>query len=315
MPYSRCALELSVALLLVVPAVSAQHGAETSTTQRHLVVRAEDAQHNGVPHVMAAPVEEIQIGMKTVKGAPYSAETQSETVQTLADGNRIIRRSNSRVYRDSEGRTRHEYSFAPGEAAGGAGVIAIHDPVGGVDYTLHTESKTAEKIIFSQTVRHISEKAAGTAEWQAEDNSRFFIRAMPHETVSGVEAQPGLEKTFVVHVTEQDRAEQNLTSESLGRQVMEGVEVEGKRTSVTLPAGAIGNELPIVTTTETWFSPELQTTIYSRREDPRVGTTIFRVTKLVRGEPDAALFRLPAEYSLREGGVNHTYRIEAPPKN
>src|SRR5438552_1575963 len=39
-----------------------------------------------------------------VKGAPYSAEAVNETIQVLADGNRIVQRSSAMQYRDSEGR-------------------------------------------------------------------------------------------------------------------------------------------------------------------------------------------------------------------
>src|SRR6185295_12475998 len=81
-------------------------------------------------------------GGKTVKGAPYSAESVTETIQTLSDGNRIINRINSSVFRDSEGRTRREQTL---KALGilGAGeeplqTIFINDPVAGVTYALDT---------------------------------------------------------------------------------------------------------------------------------------------------------------------------------
>jgi len=41
----------------------------------------------------------VSVETKPVLGAPYSAEAVSESVQVLADGNRIVRRSASRVYR------------------------------------------------------------------------------------------------------------------------------------------------------------------------------------------------------------------------
>src|ERR1019366_6880718 len=41
-----------------------------------------------------------------IKGAPFSAETVTETSRTLADGNRIDATARGNVYRDSEGRTR-----------------------------------------------------------------------------------------------------------------------------------------------------------------------------------------------------------------
>src|SRR6185312_13453955 len=43
---------------------------------------------------------------RTVKGAPYSADVVTESTHTLADGNHIRQSSTSKVYRDSEGRTR-----------------------------------------------------------------------------------------------------------------------------------------------------------------------------------------------------------------
>ena len=46
-----------------------------------------------------------------VKGKPYSADTSTETVQTLSDGNRIAHRTVSKFFRDSEGRTRREQTF------------------------------------------------------------------------------------------------------------------------------------------------------------------------------------------------------------
>src|ERR1044072_8212038 len=50
-------------------------------------------------------------GGKTVKGAPYAAEAVTESIQTLADGNRIVNRITSSVYRDSEGRTRRDQTL------------------------------------------------------------------------------------------------------------------------------------------------------------------------------------------------------------
>ena len=41
-----------------------------------------------------------------VKGAPYSAEAVNETIQTLADGNRIVQHTSAMQYRDAEGRER-----------------------------------------------------------------------------------------------------------------------------------------------------------------------------------------------------------------
>ncbi len=84
---------------------------------------------------------------------------------------------------------------------------------------------------------------------------------------------------------------------------IEGVKVNGERTSWTIEAGKIGNEKAIVQTREVWTSPELMLTVYSRDMDPRSGETVYRLSNLKRGEPDAALFKVPAGYEVTEPGA------------
>ena len=87
---------------------------------------------------------------------------------------------------------------------------------------------------------------------------------------------------------------------TLEPQTIEGVRVEGTRTTTTIPAGAIGNDLPIEIVNERWFSPELRTVVLSRRSDPRFGETVFRLTNLTRTEPASELFEIPAGYRVEE---------------
>src|SRR5450631_1425317 len=72
----------------------------------------------------------------TVVGAPYSGEEVNETSQTLADGTRIHRESKTTVFRDSQGRTRHE---APDN-------ITITDPAASVTYFLDPKTMTGQKL-------------------------------------------------------------------------------------------------------------------------------------------------------------------------
>jgi Gram-negative bacterial TonB protein C-terminal len=87
-------------------------------------------------------------------------------------------------------------------------------------------------------------------------------------------------------------------TEKLGKRQIEGVECEGARVVTTMPAGTIGNERPIETVSETWYSPELQMTILSKRSDPRFGESTYQVTNIIRSEPDAALFQIPSDYTI-----------------
>jgi hypothetical protein len=79
---------------------------------------------------------EVSIEMTVVKGAPFSGEFVTESMQQLADGNRIASKRSEVYARDAEGRTRRE--MGP--------VTFIHDPVAKVDLILENQKKTARKI-------------------------------------------------------------------------------------------------------------------------------------------------------------------------
>jgi hypothetical protein len=91
--------------------------------------------------------------------------------------------------------------------------------------------------------------------------------------------------------------------EALPDQTLEGVLAHGKRTTSTIPAGTIGNDQPIVVTSETWYSPDLQTIVLSKRTDPRIGESVMSVTNIQRGEPSASLFQVPAGYTIKDGAM------------
>ena len=90
-------------------------------------------------------------------------------------------------------------------------------------------------------------------------------------------------------------------TESLGKQVIEGVEAEGVRSVITIPEGRIGNDRPIEIVSERWDSPELQTVVLSKHNDPRFGETVYRLTNINRAEPAQTLFEIPADYKVEEG--------------
>jgi hypothetical protein len=102
-------------------------------------------------------------------------------------------------------------------------------------------------------------------------------------------------------------------SENLGSRDFDGVSAEGTRRVTTIPAGAIGNELPIETVYERWYSKELGMVVYSKNSDPRFGEQTYKLTNITRAEPDSSLFSVPTEYrKISEAGS--VYRIsETPP--
>jgi hypothetical protein len=90
-------------------------------------------------------------------------------------------------------------------------------------------------------------------------------------------------------------------TESLGKQVIEGVEAEGVRSVITIPEGKIGNDRPLEIVSERWDSPELQTVVLSKHNDPRFGETVYRLTNINRAEPAQTLFEVSADYKVEEG--------------
>jgi hypothetical protein len=106
----------------------------------------------------------------------------------------------------------------------------------------------------------------------------------------------------------------NDQSQDLGSQTFEGVTATGTRTTSTIPAGAIGNEQPIETATERWFSPALQVVVKSIRTDPRIGQTTESLQNLSRAEPNSSLFQVPGDYAVTEsaGPQIRTFQFKKP---
>ena len=244
---------------------------------------------------------EMSFNSKPVKGAPYSADAITETTQTLSDGNRITRKSTASVYRDSEGRTRREETLgAIGPWAAGGDppqIISINDPVAGVNYHLDPQAHTAHKLILGKEGFAYSEIGVpGSA-----DKVYTFRRELP-PPAAGIAGGAGSTATVTstLAVPAAKLVKPDAKTESLGKQGIEGVTAEGTRSTVTLPAGAIGNERPIESTSERWYSPELQTVVLSKRSDPRFGETVYRLINIQRAEPPATLFLVPPDYSVSE---------------
>ena len=72
--------------------------------------------------------------------------------------------------------------------------------------------------------------------------------------------------------------------------------------SPIIPAGQVGNDRPISIVTEVWTSTDLKTIVSSKRNDPRMGEQTFRLTNIVRAEPDPSLFAVPSDFKIIDGG-------------
>jgi hypothetical protein len=89
-----------------------------------------------------------------------------------------------------------------------------------------------------------------------------------------------------------------ISRESLGTQTVEGVLAEGTRATMVFPIGAVGNDRPITTVSESWMSPELKMVVLSKNSDPRNGESTTRLTNISRAEPNPSLFQIPSDYEV-----------------
>jgi hypothetical protein len=232
-------------------------------------------------------------GSTVVKGAPFAAESITESVQTLLDGNRIVHKNNQKIYRDSEGRTRYEMNFAPvgawAPAESGLGAVVIDDPVKREHFTLNPVQKTAMKI--------------ATPAGKSQEMFFHYQAATPAPAAAAGDkmlwVQEDARTVKLLHRSE--AAAREVKKEALGKQVIEGLECEGTRITVTLPVGAMGNERPIDTVTEIWTSTMLKMEVLRKSKDPRSGETTYRLTAIQRGEQPRSLFEIPADYKVNEG--------------
>lgn len=218
----------------------------------------------GMPPIDIMGVEPLEF-REVVRGVPFRADAISEMNQELRDGNRIEQRTTVTVARDGAGRIRREQSLPPiGLVVLDSDVrmITISDPQRRTLYLIDPQRKT------------VSRSTAPTGP--------------PPPPPGGREP------------TDRRIPPPQISSEALGNRQILGFRAEGTRQTMTIPAGVFGNVGPIRVVTERWYSPELKVVLESSRTDPRLGDVTYRVTNLVRGEPDAALFAIPSDYTTIE---------------
>jgi hypothetical protein len=205
---------------------------------------------------------------KLVTGAPYRATLSNQVVQHLADGNTVQRITTGEVARDSQGRTYETVTITGG-------------PLG----------QTGTKILT-----FITDPVAG------------FVYSLDSATKTATQRPlpPSHERQEVAGESHRNRP--NTVETELAADASSGVTATGKSVTHTIPAGAMGNAQAIVATTQTWYSSELQIFVKSVRNDPFFGQSTYALTNVVATEPDAALFKVPAGYTVKASTQSHGRR-------
>ena len=218
------------------------------------------------PPVEKPTLHVSQVGALT--GCPFSTVIQNTHSQTLADGTHVQTKSKTVVYRDSLGRIRVD-SYAPTDSV--PSMILISDPAAGFSYMLlpqksaiayrHKLTDPAAEPKVGAQGQHASAQAAASSPAQLG----------PKPTVDKLESQQ-----------------------------MEGLLVMGRRTTMTIPAGAEGNDRALTIVSESWISSDMGITLLEKTSDPRSGDSERQMTNLEQAEPDVALFQVPADYTIQD---------------
>jgi hypothetical protein len=221
---------------------------------------------------------------EVVKGAPFTAQRTEESTQTLGDGTHINNKSSISYARDSAGRVRREDDEW----------ITIYDPVANATYRLNKKNHTGSKVEFIRGAAKI--RLDGINQERADELKVQSEKALAEEKAQ----QNGAVITNDGPGGRVFSFRKDGTEESLGSQVVNGVMADGMRTSYTIPVGDMGNDRPIQTVTENWYSPDLHLTVMYKRSDPREGDVVTQYTGIKRTEPDPSLFQMPAGYALNQ---------------
>jgi hypothetical protein len=309
------------AVVLVAPVFSQQE-----VRRRVFTTNAEGTVVGFAEEQLARTAVESRI----TRGAPYSAEAVTESIQLLGDGNRIVQRNVVRVFRDSEGRTRREQLGQNGEVE----TINITDPVAESMYVLNPRTREAHRngVIMASPSGAVTNAATtpfgdGVVTATKAPDGSVSVEARSGETASaggrGAGAGPrggggggaavpqgrsggGVDAVAGGRGGARGRVggwAPNANREDLGEQVIEGVIANGTRSTTVYEVGAIGNEQPMKIISEQWLSPHLQVLVMTRHSDPRRGETTYRLTNILLSEPAKTLFEVPADYTLKDSVI------------
>ena len=199
-------------------------------------------------------------------GQPCVVVEKIETIRPLADGTTITRYGEVQKWRDSQGRFRKqgtEMDQNNSEPVFHSAMIV--DPVNNTFTTMNLDRKTA-------TVFHLPEQGPGQ-----------LLHPYVDLDNQPVMARPGVE----------------VKVEKLEGKTIAGVPAVGRRVTRTRPPGTIGNDKTIVSVSERWVSPDLNILLSSSMDDPREKET-REVTQLERTEPDESVFRIPADFTVKD---------------
>jgi hypothetical protein len=203
----------------------------------------------------------ISILIPSLPNAPFTATVNTEWIRQLPDGSTITLKNHRAIARDASGRIFQERrALVPddGKAKSGVTQIEISDPVARELYICMPYGRTCQLEEFSPP------------------------ESLPYTAPDKAHMAQG----------------SSIESQDLGKQSIGGLETVGTQETTIIPAGTIGNNSPLMSRREFWFSPQLGVNLISKRQDPLSGIQDFEVSDIVLGDPEAKLFEVPSGFKV-----------------
>lgn len=253
--------------------------------------------------------------LNPVSDAVYQADKVSRSVQTLSDGTVITRETRGLIARDAQGRIREDlYIVQSGQINGKQQNMSLQSATVGdpVAHTMLIWTGTLSKIAMQMRLPSLPTKAlAGVLKVPPSPPppGGFIGDGQKHITALREEAAPetrirdaaaSMPRSAPRLLDGLGGPKDDVRTEQLGQQSMEGVLVTGKRVTTTIATGKVGNDRPIVVVHEEWRSPELKIVVKTVDTDPRTGVQTMELQGLSRTDPDPALFQAPAGYVVKD---------------
>ncbi|HTW60228.1 MAG TPA: hypothetical protein VMD55_00390, partial [Terracidiphilus sp.] len=204
-------------------------------------------------------------GSGSVPQAPYTVEFRITRVQTLADGGTITRETKEVVARDSQGRTlRATTQISASDGQPGITFTFVHDPVENTE--INWDSRTRQAHITKMPPQDELQGCWATSSGGTMTRNGGRSAAVLSGGGGGVTGSSSLpvqlpDSPPSPPASAPRPAPIRPQREDLGDDTILGVEVHGTRITHTVPVGRIGNDVPLVTTSEIWSAPSLGLTL------------------------------------------------------
>jgi hypothetical protein len=214
----------------------------------------------------------MSMTIASVPGYPITGTVDAENTRTDSHGKTLIARFRSKIYRDSNGRTRLEWDMSPLDEPPKPGwfMIDIYDPTTRTSIRLQPSIKAASKSHFPAPNEKLQQVCKGS------DFSKIHPK---------------------------DRAQMaipQVSQKEFAHDVVDGMVVRHGRESLELSPNSSGKRSGYARVTDYWFSQELQAFVLVKRSGPGKSQHTVKLSDINRAEPDPSLFTVPPGYQVSE---------------